>query len=118
MSARLTLRSRRLRLAALLAVAVAASILALAASVPGAFEGLVYLLPPLALAATFALGRYPGERALVALAAGRARSGRRRGRARPAAPAPVARRCVPRGGLLIAASLAVRPPPLGACTQS
>jgi hypothetical protein len=70
---------------------------------------LLYLLPALALAALLILCRYPGERRLLALIAGRSRPGRRpRGRTTsPARP----RALVPRGGLLIACSLAVRPPP-------
>jgi hypothetical protein len=77
--------------------------------------GLVYLLPVLLLALVLALRRYPGEQALVAIAS----RARRRSRTRPASRA--APRCsgrpratVPRGGLLIAAALAVRPPPSSA----
>ena len=79
--------------------------------------GLVYLLPVLLLVLVLALRRYPGEQALVAIAA-RARR-RARGRTRPASRAAprcsaLPRATVPRGGLLIAAALAVRPPPSSA----
>jgi hypothetical protein len=70
---------------------------------------LLYLAPALALAAMLLLRRYPGERLLVAL---RRRSAmpRTRTRARLRSPShPVLR--VPRGGLLMAFALAVRPPP-------
>lgn len=69
-----------------------------------------YLLPALALLALLALRRYPGERAL--LAAIERRRPVRRPRpcgARSLHPRPRAR--LPRGGGLIASSLAVRPPP-------
>jgi hypothetical protein len=76
--------------------------------------GFVYLLPVLLLLLVLALRRYPGERTLVALASrGRTHhwsSRTARGAARRPKLAPRAR--VPRGGLLIAAALAVRPPPL------
>jgi hypothetical protein len=77
--------------------------------------GLVYLLPVLLLALVLALRRYPGERALVALASRRRRRRRAtRALSRGAVPrAALERRAsMPRGGLLIAAALAVRPPPL------
>jgi hypothetical protein len=67
------------------------------------------LLPALALAAPLLMRRYPGERMIAALS----RSGRRRW-AHPRSSAPRARRAVVvvvRGGLLLARSLAVRPPP-------
>lgn len=70
---------------------------------------LLYLLPALALAASLILRRYPGERRLLALIAGRAKPRRRLG-ARATATAR-RRVLVPRGGLLIACFLAVRPPP-------
>ena len=69
------------------------------------------LLPALALALLLALRRYPGERTLLALAppASRGllaeRSALERARCRLRGPA------VPRGGLLLACSLANRPPP-------
>ena len=77
----------------------------------------LYLLPPLLLAGAVVLGRYPGERALLALATRRARPPGRRQVVASTAPAPLARPPLPRGGLLIASFLAVRPPPGAACLQ-
>src|SRR6202035_5327844 len=82
--------------------------LALVVTVAGATP-LFYLLPGLALAVPLLLRHYPGERRLLALIAGRSKP-LRRARARMAATARP-RPLVPRGGLLIACSLAVRPPP-------
>jgi hypothetical protein len=78
---------------------------------PGALDGLVYLLPALLLGLTLAIRGYPGERALAALT-GRRRERRTRG-AKTSTPTTGAapRALLPRGGRLIAASLAVRPPP-------
>jgi hypothetical protein len=73
-------------------------------------SGILFLLPALALAAVLFLRRYPGEHSLVRLA-----TPRRRSRwARPRASTPQAARpfaVAAHGGLLIARSLAVRPPP-------
>lgn len=68
------------------------------------------VLPALALALLLALRRYPGERTLVALR--RAREGLPRW-ASPTLTGPRlwCGRAVPRGGLLLACSLANRPPP-------
>jgi hypothetical protein len=75
----------------------------------GVEEGLLFLTPALAMAVPLLAGRYLGAERLTRIA--QTRSPRRRGAA-PAALAPRARgRVLPRGGLLIAASLAVRPPP-------
>jgi hypothetical protein len=67
------------------------------------------LFPALALAVPLSMRRYPGERIVARLSkTGRARRVPARGLA------PNARRRLPniaRGGLLIARSLAVRPPP-------
>jgi len=70
---------------------------------------LLYLLPALALAGPLLLRRYPGERRLLALIAGCSKPRRRPGARTSASTRP--RALVPRGGLLIACSLAVRPPP-------
>ena len=60
------------------------------------------------------LRRYPGERMLLALLA-RAGAAADHGRGRGVRPAPDACSAVaPRGGLLLACSLAVRPPPASA----
>jgi hypothetical protein len=72
--------------------------------------GILCLLPALALAATLLARRYPGERTLACLAASR----RRTRWERPRATVPRAARAfavAAHGGLLIARSLAVRPPP-------
>ncbi|MGA7705213.1 MAG: hypothetical protein WB998_09995 [Solirubrobacteraceae bacterium] len=74
-------------------------------------SGILFLLPALALSFVLFMRRYPGERTLVRLAAPH----RRRARwARPRASVPRAARSFAvavHGGLLIARSLAVRPPP-------
>jgi hypothetical protein len=68
---------------------------------------LLYLAPALVVLLSLWLGRYPGEQRILAL----------RGRTQPRrAPAAVERRrsrapALPRGGLLLAASLAGRAPP-------
>ena len=74
-------------------------------------SGLLFLVPALALALLMALRRYPGERRLAAIAARRRPAGRRRERVVRvlAARGFVALR--PRGGVLMALSLATRPPP-------
>jgi hypothetical protein len=103
----------------LLPIAAAVALLALAASgaLPGLLDALAYLLPPLLLLVVLVARRYPGERALLALIAGD-RHGRRStcigfliAKRRP-------RAMVPRGGRLIACSLAVRPPPAPHATPS
>jgi hypothetical protein len=70
---------------------------------------LLSLVPVLLLVAALALGRYPGEGALERVRA-------TRGRRRPADAASPARSplTLVRGGLLVAASLAGRAPPLAA----
>jgi hypothetical protein len=78
--------------------------------VQGVLTGILCLLPALALAATLLAKRYPGERTLTRLAA----PGRRMRWERPHASVPRAARSFAvavHGGLLIARSLAVRPPP-------
>jgi hypothetical protein len=67
------------------------------------------VLPALVLIVLFVLRPYPGERVLAAVARARRRPRRP---ARSSAPVALeARVLVPRGGLLLARSLAVRPPP-------
>ena len=72
---------------------------------------LLSLLPLALLVGTLLLGRYPGERTLAA----RLRGARpRRRRVAPSATARVARRpfaATVRGGSLVAAAIASRPPP-------
>jgi hypothetical protein len=76
---------------------------------PEVLTGILYLLPALALAMMLLARRYPGERTLVRLTVPR-----RTRWARPRASVPRAARALAvatHGGLLIARSLAVRPPP-------
>jgi hypothetical protein len=83
---------------------------AAAGVLPGFLDALGYLLPALLLLLALLGRRYPGERVLIGLMQDR----RARGRG-PVATASAARRrprtMMPRGGSLIAFSLAVRPPP-------
>jgi hypothetical protein len=76
----------------------------------GLATALPYLLPPLLLLLVLVLRRYPGERALLTLMA-RNEPRHARARLRGVAPRWGTRVFVPRGGRLIASSLAVRPPP-------
>jgi hypothetical protein len=100
-----TPRPDRRALALLTLAVLALGIVALAGLDPNA----LCLLPVLALAAPLLLRRYPGERMLVGLRATRhARWPRPRGSA-PRAARTLA--VATHGGLLIARSLAVRPPP-------
>ncbi len=73
-------------------------------------DALLCLAPALALTAVLFARCYPGERLLIALAAGRPsrpqRALRSAGRSRSRGFARV-----PRGGLLLGFALAVRPPP-------
>lgn len=72
-------------------------------------NGLLCLVPAMALAGALLARRYPGERLLVRLA-GRGRRTRRR--RPPLVPTPIRIAALtPRGGLLLGRSLAVRPPP-------
>jgi hypothetical protein len=71
--------------------------------------GIMFLLPALVLALVLFARRYPGERTLARL-----RTSRHKRWARPRASVPRAARAfavAAHGGLLIARSLAVRPPP-------
>jgi hypothetical protein len=82
----------------------------------GLAEATAYLLPALLLLPVLVARRYPGERALFALVS------RRRQKRDSAWTQTVACRrrpgvAVPRGGRLIAFSLAVRPPPRPAASQ-
>jgi hypothetical protein len=72
--------------------------------------GLLFLGPFLVLFAALVMGLYPGEKLLERLVAGRSRPGRRRRRTAPSLRSRP--RLVPRGGALLAASLAGRAPPL------
>jgi hypothetical protein len=101
--------SRRVH-AALLVAAIAAFGLALA--LPGMETGVLFLSPAIILLASLLTGHYVGEHSLARFVAGfRPRRSRRR---TPAAGGPERRlrARMPRGGRLVATSLAVRPPPL------
>jgi hypothetical protein len=76
----------------------------------GLASALPYLLPPVLLLFVLLARRYPGERALLMLMRpDRRRRSRMRFRGITLGQEP--RVVVPRGGRLIASSLAVRPPP-------
>ena len=105
---------RDLRLLVGLAAASAALLLAFATGVVGG--ALLYAAPVALLAMPLLSGRYVGERSIQRLAARRS--------ARPSrahTPAPVVprgpARVAPRGGLLLAACLAERGPPLAVLTR-
>jgi hypothetical protein len=92
-----------------LVVCLLALLLPLADTVAGLGTGFIYLGPAMVLLFPLLLGRYVGERRLVSfhrpLCPTHCRS------IRAARPRIVFERLLVRGGLLIAASLAVRPPP-------
>jgi hypothetical protein len=100
-------RPRRLLCLAGIALAAAAAY----RIAPGSGQALAYLSPALLLLLALAARRYPGERALVALMAAHAGT-RRRGLSDRPPRVSGPRALLPRGGRLIAASLAVRPPPV------
>lgn len=102
--------SRRLRIA-LLAVALTAFPVALL--VPGLETGVLFLSPAIVLLASLLSGHYVGEDGLERLVAALRRHEPPRTRTHAAAPLPRRPRALmPRGGRLVATSLAVRPPPL------
>jgi fatty acid desaturase len=95
----------------LLAAAVAAFAAALV--VPGLETGVLFLAPAIVVLAMLLTGHYVGEQQLHRLAAAwqQRRPSRERAGRQPLTPRrPRAR--MPRGGRLVATSLAVRPPPL------
>jgi hypothetical protein len=86
--------------------------LVLAALVHGAGVEALLAAPALALLVPLLAGRYVGEEQIERLAAARVARGRPPARARRSVPALRAPRVLlPRGGRLLATSLAVRPPP-------
>jgi hypothetical protein len=101
-------RSRRHRIL-LLTTVLAASAVALV--VPGLGVGVLFLSPAIVLLASLLSGRYVGEDRLRRLAAAFRPRRRRRPRAAPASRLLRRRALMPRGGSLVATSLAVRPPP-------
>jgi hypothetical protein len=99
---------RDLRL--LMAVCALALVWLVAQGVVGASAGLLFLAPAMFMALPLLAGRYLGAERLSRVSRSRAPRGRR---VRIAIPARrVFCSTPPRGGLLIASSLAVRPPPL------
>ncbi len=81
--------------------------------------GLLHLAPALVLVVALLVRRYPGERMIVRLAgSGSPTRVRRRARVRARKPQTYVAALVPRGGLLLARSLAVRPPPAAATTTT
>jgi hypothetical protein len=103
-----TRRDRRL----LLGLAVASMAWVLVGAFAGIGDGLAMVAPALLLLLPLLAGRYVGEDALARVQLARAAPPARRRRARPAAPSHPAVALVPRGGLLLASSLATRPPPV------
>lgn len=94
----------------LLAAALVAFAVALV--VPGLDVGVLFLSPAVVLLGSLLAGHYVGEERLQRLVAGFRPRPRRAG-GRVAATASWRRRALmPRGGRLVATSLAVRPPPL------
>ncbi len=79
----------------------------------GVHADVLLALPALLVALPLLAGRYVGEERLAQLTAAYVVR-RRRAAASPRTTAPRSLRWLPRGGHLIAASLAVRPPPAGA----
>jgi hypothetical protein len=96
----------------LLAGIVALSMLLLAVLVHGAGVEALLAAPVLVLLAPLLAGRYLGERQIERLAAARVPRAHPVARPRRTSIAPRAPRVLlPRGGRLLATSLAVRPPP-------
>jgi hypothetical protein len=90
------------------AVVAASALLAIAMlAVVGIDPGGLCALPAVALAILLALRRYPGERILAVMCEGN----RERRRQRVSVSFAGRERVLPRGGLLLACALAVRPPP-------
>ena len=100
---------RDVRLLVTLAALSAALLLAFAAGAVGGT--LLYAAPVALLAVPLLAGRYVGEQSIERLAARRWPSRARRAAAPGLVAARAAARSFPRGGLLVAASLAERGPP-------
>ena len=102
----------RRTLLSLLVASLAVAAWLLAHGVGSSGEGLVMLVPAFAFAVPLLAGRYIGERTIERVRAARASAPMRRPRAGAAIPhRRPSLALVPRGGLLLAASLATRPPP-------
>ena len=102
-------RGRRL---ALLVFAMVVAAWVVLQAVTGVELGLAYLAPALVLCAPLAVGCYVGEKQLAELADRSPRRPARRARGLPLPRSYV--RVMQRGGRLVAASLAKRPPPVNA----
>lgn len=102
--------SRRLRTTALIVLVLT---LACCALEGWGGDGLLSVLPALLLALALLARRYPGERLLIAACAAR-RTRWPRARSQPRMRAKPKATRIARGGLLLARSLAVRPPPRAA----
>ncbi|HEX3511876.1 MAG TPA: hypothetical protein VHT27_12345 [Solirubrobacteraceae bacterium] len=100
---------RRLQLALAAGVAALALICVLR-GLGGGAAGLAYLGPAIFVLLPLSLGRYPGERTLIALAL--ERQPRERLTPLPGAPSWLAISSMPRGARLMAWALAGRAPPL------
>ena len=106
--------ARRIRIALLAAALVAFPVILV---VPGMETGVLILSPAIVLLASLLSGHYVGEESLHRLTAAVRRRLPRRERA---VRTPLPRRpraLMPRGGRLVATSLAVRPPPLPALVR-
>lgn len=84
---------------------------ALALALTGSTDVLLFLAPALLIAAPLIAGRYLGEELIVRLVERRHGRRRRLAALRPQAAPSVPSVWLPRGALLIAFSLAERPPP-------
>jgi hypothetical protein len=104
-------RMARSRRSPILLLAAALTAFGLAVVVPGLDAGVLFLSPAIVLLASLLTGRYVGEERLQRLAAAFRPRRRRRARAVPTLPLPRRMALMPRGGSLVATSLAVRPPP-------
>jgi hypothetical protein len=101
----------------IVALAAALAAFAVALVVPGLETGILFLSPAIVVLALLRSGHYVGEEQLGRLfAAWQQRSPRRaRGARSPLPRRP--RALMPRGGGLVATSLAVRPPPVPATVR-
>ena len=100
----------------LVALTLLSSLCLLAEAAGVLAPALLYAAPLLLVALPLVAGRYLGEGRIVQLARAVQQRRRRRPVARASTPAGArwALRAIPRGGRLIAHSLAVRPPPVAA----
>lgn len=100
-----------------LLLAVFATAWMLLQGIAGVGDGLAMLAPALLLVVPLLAGRYPGEEALERVRLARLAPPRSRRRALRTGGPRRSRACVPRGGMLLAARLAKRPPPAAVALQ-